>query len=129
LHFSNTPALRVQRPIPVINRTAPSVRLKLCHASGVEANSNPDEVGVRHPEARLDGDAGPVLHLASIRVTSKVGDAFEPVAAVPAVAADLERAAGVSAEAWAVAGGVCFGVDGFSVVADDRKAVVAAVFA
>jgi hypothetical protein len=125
---SNTLALRVQRTIPVINRAAASVGLKFDHASALDANSNANEFGVRHRGARLNGDARPVLHLTTIRLTSKVSLALEPEAAVPAVATDLERAP-IAQEAWGVVAGVCIGVDGLSVVADNCEAVVAAAFA
>lgn len=118
----------MQRTIPFVNWASTSVGLELDYASGVDANSNPDEFGVSHCTVRVDNATGPVLHFTRVRVAREVGFAFEPEAAVPAVTADLERAAVAGAEARRVAVRIGLGINGFAVVTDDGEVVVVPVF-
>lgn len=126
-HSSNIPALRVQRPATLVNRAATSVGLKLDHASSVDTDGNPDEVGVSHSGSLVDDIARPVLHRTRVRVAAKSSVAVKSEAVVPAITADLERADVAGGKTWVVAAGGFVGVDGFSVVVDDFEVVVMAV--
>jgi hypothetical protein len=104
-----------QRTIPLVNRAARPISIKLNNTAGIRPNRDPNKRRIRLPIPTPQRVVTRVFHLATARVAPEISQAPELEPGIPAVALDGELAAVARVVAGGMVGRVGLGVDGLAV--------------